>query len=227
MKAGYGDPAFEWSNARRPVEFSHMLSPKAAAQLTDELVTDYEARLDALMSDLEPTLYALDRTDLLQQYARRQGVEGARLLKTTGQANKANKRLVDALIYETASLILSRMLTIRFCEDHELFRVRYISNGGIEIFWRFADHFSLPMQVLLRQSYTHAGHVFRIDLEVASQLVLERGRNASAQACAAHALFAHGEKLGAQPVAQQHRCLSSPDKRAGTATGTPSMTGPD
>ena len=162
MKADYGDPVFEWSIARRPVEFSHMLSPKAAAQLTDELVTDYEARLDALMSDLEPVLYALRiETDLLQQYAQRQGVEGASLLKITGEANKANKRLVDALIYETASLILSRMLTIRFCEDHELFRVRYISNGGIEIFWRFADHFSLPMQELLRQSYTHAGHVFR------------------------------------------------------------------
>lgn len=162
MAAEYGSPCFDWSNARRPVEFAKMLDPRAAAELTDELVTDYEARLDALMMDLDPVLYALRiETDLLQQYGQRQGVEGPSLLRLTGESNKANKRLVDSLVYETASLILSRMLTIRFCEDHELFRVRYISNGGIEIFWRFADHFALPMQELLRQSYKHAGNVFR------------------------------------------------------------------
>ena len=162
MVDDYGLARFNWSDSRRPVEFAKLLDPRAAADLTDELVTDYEARLDALMMDLDPVLYALRiETDLLQQYGQRQGVEGPSLLKLAGESNKANKRLVDSLVYETASLILSRMLTIRFCEDHELFRVRYISNGGIEIFWRFADHFSLPMQELLRQSYKHAGDVFR------------------------------------------------------------------
>ena len=53
------------------------------------------------------------------------------------------------------------MLTIRFCEDHGLFSVRYISNGGVAVFWRFAEHFARPMQELLLQTYRHARDVFR------------------------------------------------------------------
>lgn len=158
----YGSPVFDWNNPRRPVEFERMTEPKLAAALSDDAVVAYETRLDTMMADLEPVLYALRiENDLLQQYGKRQGVESPSLLKLSGDANKGNQRLVDSLVYETASLILSRMLTIRFCEDHTLFKVRYISNGGIEIFWRFADHFALPMQELLRQSYKHAGDVFR------------------------------------------------------------------
>lgn len=162
MHEDYGEPAYDWSNERRPVEFARMLDTKLAAGLTDEQVVDYEVRLDRLMGELEPVLYALRiETDLLQQYAKRNGVAKASLLKLEGDANKTNKQLVASLVYETASLILSRLLTIRFCEDYGLFRARYISNGGIEVFWRFADHFALPMQELLRQTYKHAGDVFR------------------------------------------------------------------
>ena len=53
--------------------------------------------------------------------------------------------------------------------------------------------------------------------------ILKRDRDAPAQPSAAHGLFADGKKLGAQPVAQQHRCISSPDKRAGAATGVGSF----
>lgn len=159
MRSNYGEPVYDWNNARRPFEFGKMLTPASAATLTDEQVVDYEPRLDQLLADIEPHLYALRiEKDLLQLYARRQGVEGASLLKA---GDKASRQLVASLIYETASLILSRLLTIRFCEDYGLFRVRYISNGGVEVFWRFADHFALPMQELLRQTYRHAGHVFR------------------------------------------------------------------
>lgn len=162
MKEVYGDPLYDWRDERRPVGFTNIQNQKKAALLSDEQVIEYESRLDSLMHDLEPMLYALRiEHDLLRRYAVRNGEEEASLLKLSGKANKASKRLVDALIYETASLILSRMLTIRFCEDHELFQVRYISNGGIEIFWRFAEHFALPMQELLRQSYKHAGTIFR------------------------------------------------------------------
>ncbi|MES3047151.1 HsdM family class I SAM-dependent methyltransferase [Sphingomonas faeni] len=162
LEADYGRPVYDWANSRRPIEFAAMFDAKSVANLSDEKVVDYEVRLDRLMADLEPVIYAVRiETDLLQQYAKRQGVTDATLLKLDGDANKNNKQLVAALIYETASLILSRLLTIRFCEDYGLFRVRYISNGGIEVFWRFADHFALPMQELLRQTYRHAGNVFR------------------------------------------------------------------
>ena len=162
MRADYGAPVYDWANGRRPVEFNRMLDPKLAIALTDEQVVEYEGRLDQLMADLDPVLYALRiETDLLQQYARRQGATTASILRLDGDANRTNKQLVASLVHETASLILSRLLTIRFCEDYRLFKVRYISNGGIEVFWKFADHFALPMQELLRQSYRHAGDVFR------------------------------------------------------------------
>ena len=162
MRSEYGEPVYDWNNVHRPIDFARMLDAKLAVGLADEQVVEYEVRLDRLMGELDPYLYALRiETDLLQQYAKRQGVPAASLLKLEGEANRINKQLVDALVYETASLVLSRLLTIRFCEDYGLFRVRYISNGGIEVFWRFADHFALPMQELLRQTYKHAGDVFR------------------------------------------------------------------
>ncbi len=162
MEEVYGRPIFDWRDKVHPISFEKMADVKKAASLSDEEVVAYETLLDTLMYDLAPYLYALRlESDLLQQYGERNGTTEPSLLRLSGKANQANKRLVDSLIYETSSLILSRMLTIRFCEDHELFQARYISNGGIEIFWRFAEHFRLPMQELLRQSYKHAGTIFR------------------------------------------------------------------
>ena len=67
MAETYGDPRFDWSNQRRPVEFAKMLDPRAAAELTDEAVSEYELHLDRMMMDLDPVLYALRiETDLLQ-----------------------------------------------------------------------------------------------------------------------------------------------------------------
>jgi hypothetical protein len=157
MEAIYGRPIYDWSNDRRPVEFASMFNAKAAATLTDEQVTNYDTRVERLLQGISETRYALRiETDLLPKYAERQGEKSASLLST----EKKSRQLVASLAYETASLMLSRMLTIRFCEDYGLFRVRYISNGGIEVFWRFAEHFDRPMQELLRQSYRHASSVF-------------------------------------------------------------------
>ena len=66
--------------------------------------------------------------------AARQGLENASLLKLESKEDKPNRRLLQSLVYETGSLILSRMLMIRFSEDYELFERRYISNGGVEVF---------------------------------------------------------------------------------------------
>jgi hypothetical protein len=157
MSTIYGEPIYDWTNDRRPIEFASMFSAKGAATLTDEQVTNYDTKIERLMHGIADTRYALRiETDLLPKYAERQGEDVASLLSM----DKKSRQLVASLVYETASLILSRMLTIRFCEDYNLFRVRYISNGGIEVFWRFAEHFDRPMQELLRQSYRHAGGIF-------------------------------------------------------------------
>lgn len=157
MTATYGPPIYDWTNERRPIEFQFMFDAKAAATLTDEQVTNYDMRVERLLQGISETRYALRiETDLLPKYAERQGEKSASLLST----EKKSRQLVASLVYETASLMLSRMLTIRFCEDYGLFTVRYISNGGIEVFWRFAEHFDRPMQELLRQSYRHASSIF-------------------------------------------------------------------
>lgn len=162
MEADYGPAQFDWTDERRPISFERMISRREREALDESLVVDYERRRQELMADLDPVLYALRlEHDLFQQYAERQGVEGASLLKVEKDKSKPNARLLQSLAYETGSLILSRMLTIRFCEDYGLFKVRYISNGGIEVFWRFAEHFDLPMQELMRQTYRHAQGVFR------------------------------------------------------------------
>lgn len=161
MQADYGAPRFDWSNPQRPIDFEYFLSDRHRALLSDEVLVEYEPRRETLMIELDPFLYALRlEHDLLQQYAERQGIANASLLKVERDKDKPNNRLLQSLAYETGSLILSRMLTIRFCEDYGLFRTRYISNGGIEVFWKFADHFGLPMQELLRQSYRHARDIF-------------------------------------------------------------------
>lgn len=162
MTADYGAVRFDWSNPQRPISFERMVDRRKREELEEARVVDYERRRQELMADLDPVLYALRlEHDLLQHYAERQGVEGASLLKVEKDKTKPNARLLQSLAYETGSLILSRMLTIRFCEDYGLFKVRYISNGGIDVFWRFAEHFDLPMQELLRQTYRHAQSVFR------------------------------------------------------------------
>lgn len=162
MIADYGLPIYDWADPQRPISFENMLDRKLRDALSEKLVVEYERRRQDVMADLEFVFYALRlEHDLLQQYAERQGVTNASLLKVEKDKDKPNAKLLASLAYETGSLILSRMLTIRFCEDYGLFNVRYISNGGIEVFWQFADHFDLPMQELLRQTYRHARGVFR------------------------------------------------------------------
>jgi len=162
MEADYGPALFDWSDERRPISFRRMVTRREREALDEALVVDYERRRQELMADLDTVLYALRlEHDMFQRYGERQGVEGASLLKVESDKSKPNARLLQSLAYETGSLILSRMLTIRFCEDYGLFKVRYISNGGIEVFWRFAEHFDLPMQELMRQTYRHAQGVFR------------------------------------------------------------------
>lgn len=162
MEADYGSARFDWVDQRHPISFERMVERRQRDALDEALVLDYERRRQEVMADLDPYIYALRlEHDLFQHYGERQGVEGASLLKVEKDKSKPNARLLQSLAYETGSLILSRMLTIRFCEDYGLFKVRYISNGGIDVFWRFAEHFDLPMQELMRQTYRHAQGVFR------------------------------------------------------------------
>lgn len=91
------------------------------------------------------------------------GIEGEiSLLKPrrTGSKLTDNGKVVESFIYETASLIVSRMLMVRFSEDHGFLK-RVISNGGVEVFARYADYYSKPMQALLKETYRQSAELYR------------------------------------------------------------------
>ena len=67
---------------------------------------------------------------------------------------------MESFIYETASLIVSRMLMVRFSEDHGFLK-RYISNCGVEVFARYADYYAKPMQALLKETYRQSAELYR------------------------------------------------------------------
>ena len=52
------------------------------------------------------------------------------------------------------------MLMVRFSEDHGFLK-RFISNGGVEVFARYADYYSKPMQALLKETYRQSAELYR------------------------------------------------------------------
>jgi SAM-dependent methyltransferase len=164
LEADYGVGVFDWNRPQRPIDFTAVLDERASAALDEALHLSYDTRHDALMDDIRDKIYALRIEHvLIPQYAARQGIKAPSLLdiKGAGEAKKSAEKLVTSLAYETGALILSRMLMIRFSEDHELFTNRFISNGGVEVFWNYAEHFNQPMQALLRETYKASAELFR------------------------------------------------------------------
>jgi hypothetical protein len=74
-----------------------------------------------------------------------------------GTDAQGRQKARDALVAETAGLILARILMLRFFEDHEFFGQRkYLCNGGIEAFRRMREYFGKKYPALLGDAY-HAG----------------------------------------------------------------------
>ena len=119
---------------------------------------------DKFSSDVEKHLYAVRiEKDLLSEHATRMGIHGeVSLLRPRRTDSKLSDsgRVVESFIYETASLIGSRMLMVRFSEDHGFLK-RYISNGGVEVFARYADYYCKPMQALLKETYRQSAELYR------------------------------------------------------------------
>lgn len=139
-------------------EFVAVTDEKAVAQLTREQIQAYDQEHDEFRAKVEPYLYALRlEAQTLQQYAQRSGIETR--VSFTGSAD-TDRAAVEAFAYETASLILSRILMIRFSEDHGLM-ARYISNGGVAVFAGYAQYFRAGYQELLKLTYENARELYR------------------------------------------------------------------
>ena len=80
----------------------------------------------------------------------------------TGLTRPADEgKLFDVFAAETASLILARVLLIRFFEDHGFFdEHRYVCNGGVEAFRRVMEYFQFPYMRLLENAYRYAAEFY-------------------------------------------------------------------
>lgn len=150
------DPDWSFKDGH-PIEFARVVDDSLSKLMTQADLEAYQEDHDRFSIEIEPLLYALEiEYATLPRYAARLGVE----LASLESDSKDSKTAVESFIYETASLILSRMLMIRFSEDHG-FMVRHISNGGVTTFTQYAKHFKQPFQTLLRQTYDHAREMYR------------------------------------------------------------------
>jgi len=84
--------------------------------------------------------------------------------RQVGKQTPTNR--VDAMNYvsevfgaEAASLILSRIIFVRFAEDHDL-TTRKISNGGIKLFRQFYTYMKSDYRELLKVAYADASHIY-------------------------------------------------------------------
>jgi SAM-dependent methyltransferase len=164
MEDHWGPAVYDWASTEFPIEFTNILDEEIAHTLTGAQIAEYPEVHDDFAAEIEPHLYALRiEKHLLEDYATRMGIEGeVSLLKPRRTSSKLSDsgKAVESFIYETASLIVSRMLMVRFSEDHGFLK-RYISNGGVEVFARYADYYAKPMQALLKETYRQSAELYR------------------------------------------------------------------
>jgi hypothetical protein len=164
METRWGSAVYDWNSVGFPIEFTNIVDERIARTISTADITEYPEAHDRFAADIEPSVYALRiEKHLLGEYATRMGIEGEiSLLKPrrTGSKLTDSGKVVESFIYETASLIVSRMLMVRFSEDHGFLK-RFISNGGVEVFARYADYYSKPMQALLKETYRQSAELYR------------------------------------------------------------------
>lgn len=158
MVERWGEPQYDWATRRgHPIEFAQAATGGRLTQFTAEQAREYARDHAAFAAEIAPHLGAHRlETEVLPVYAAKSGLD--RVL--FGSTDAKSRRAITTFAYETASLILSRMLMVRFSEDHN-FLTRQISNGGISAFAGYARHFQMPYQALLAQAYRSARQLYR------------------------------------------------------------------
>lgn len=158
---GYGAATFDFTGDVDPVIFENEPDPD-----NFDAIAAFNEGYTRMLSDIEPRLYALraEKVDL-PSYALRSGLDAAHasFLKTGDASKKARDVAVSArasFVQETSALLFSRLLMVRFSEDHGLLP-RVLSNGGLAAFANFAKHTSEPFQLLIRTAYDKARQIYR------------------------------------------------------------------
>lgn len=167
LAASWGEA--EYSSGRNPLPFLFARERvQGAGRLSDEELRQFLTEEAVVAGDLEAQTYAFAiEHELLPFYAQRLGIEIAdstkrpSLLKSRGTAQKPTPsgRTVETFAYETATLLVSRMLMIRFAEDNG-FLPKLISNGGVEAFHAFDTYGGIGFRSLLEASYDRARPIY-------------------------------------------------------------------
>ena len=92
-------------------------------------------------------------TEILPEFERQLGKQ------TPANKTDAVKYILEVFGTEAASLIMSRIIFVRFAEDHDL-TTRKISNGGIKTFREFYTYLKDDYRVLLRGAYDDARYIY-------------------------------------------------------------------
>lgn len=141
----------EPEDSEEPISFE-----RASSRETDTKQYDHDYFI--LIDNLQPFLYALRaEMEILPKLSKRLGKSVDVSFLGRGDDDRSAK---EAFIQETATLLLSRMLMIRFAEDFGLLE-RIISNGGISAFIGYAKYFKKPYQALIAEAYERARPIFR------------------------------------------------------------------
>lgn len=161
LKTKYGPYEFHQAGPGVRITFPEMKERTAGfADPADKIRFMYECDRDIVRYSIvtEPYQWALKvEYTLLKEYAAKMGMTTrTSILSST----EDNRRIRESFAHETSSLILARMLLIRFSEDNG-FMDRYVSNGGISDFVPFAKRFSKGYQFLLKEAYKHAAELYR------------------------------------------------------------------
>lgn len=149
MESDWGRAVYRWDASRgSPIEFERATE----IGMTSAQSREYAVKHADFMSMMRPHLSAWRlEVEALPTYAEKIGKEQVSFASNS----KADKKAIAAFAYETGSLILSRMLMVRFSEDNG-FLDRQISNGGVKLFSAYAAYFRRGYQALLTQAYKSA-----------------------------------------------------------------------
>jgi type I restriction-modification system DNA methylase subunit len=172
METKWGQAKIERSNGKVLFTFPEFIESSPSPQAIEAFEQEYEVFLAVAY----PFRYALalDRVTL-QDYAERLGFENEVSLVGDDENSRKAK---ESFVHETSSLLLARMLVLRFSEDNNFMQPRYISNGGVEVFAKYAKHFRAPYTELLRQVYRKARVLYHsLFDETSLDWILDRDEN--------------------------------------------------
>jgi len=78
---------------------------------------------------------------------------------------KEKNEILKEFIAETVNLVISRIILLRFFEDHKFFGKKYLCNGGVKAFQNMKKYFKKKYPILLRLAYEEGSKIYEAVFE--------------------------------------------------------------